>query len=106
MCFAHFDGGIVRVCVHVSYIRLFSGGKYRNWKKRYFVFEGTTLQYFVNKGDAVARGNIDLSSGRGVRKRFQCSLEWPKEAKNGLCFGLATEGRTYYLYGTDKTEIE
>ena len=84
----------------------FKGGKYRKWKKRYFVFKGSSLQYFANKGDTVAKGNIDLGEGLGIRKRNQCSLEWPKDAKNGLCFGLATENRTYYLYGTDKTEIE
>ena len=83
-----------------------SGGKYRSWKKRYFVFKDSSVQYFINKGDVVARGTIDLSQGRGVRKRHQCSLEWPKEAKNDLSFGLSTEGRTYYLYGTDKTEIQ
>lgn len=69
------------------------------------MLSGTTVQYFVNKGDAVARGQIDLTAGRGVRKRKQCSLEWPKEAKNGLCFGLSTEDRTYYLYGTDKGDV-
>lgn len=53
----------------------------------------------------MARGTIDLTAGRGVRKRQHCSLEWPKEAKNGLSFGLSTERRTYYLYGTDKEEI-
>ena len=83
-----------------------SGGKYRNWKKRYFVLRGNNVEYFVNEGDAAARGNIDLSLARGVRKRSQCALEWPKDAKNGLCFGLATENRTFYLYGTDKKEIE
>ena len=92
-----------KYCLFASFLK---GGKYRNWKKRYFVFKGSSLQYFVNEGDTVAKGNIDLVAGLGVRKRNQCSLEWPKDAKNGLCFGLATENRTYYLYGTDKTEIE
>lgn len=85
---------------------MYLGGKYRNWKKRYFVLKGTSIQYFVNQGDAVARGNIDLTKARGVRKRNHCALDWPKDAKNGLCFGISTEERTYYLYGTDKTEIE
>ena len=94
------------ICTIVQQVQIyFAGGKYRNWKKRYFVLSGTTVQYYVNKGDAVAKGQIDLSAGRGVRKRHQCSLEWPKDAKNGLCFGLSTEGRTYYLYGTDKSDI-
>ena len=83
-----------------------SGGKYRNWKKRYFVLTGTTVRYYVNEGDAAARGEIDLATGRGVRQRHHCSLEWPKEAKEGISFGLSTEGRTFYLYGTDKEDIE
>ena len=70
------------------------------------MFKGDTVEYYVNEGDVVSKGNIDLSMGRGVRKRHQCALEWPKDAKNGLCFGLATEQRTYYLYGKDKAEIE
>ena len=64
------------------------------------------MQYFANKGDAVARGVIDLTAGRGVRQKHHCTLEWPKDAKKGVCFGLSTEGRTFYLYGPDKDDIE
>lgn len=84
-----------------------AGGSYRNWKKRYFVLSNSSLQYFAKEGDQTPKGTIDLTQGRGIRTKDQCELEsWPKEAKPGLAFGLAIEGRTYYIYGNDRTAIE
>ena len=83
------------------------GGQYRNWKKRYFVLKGTTLTYSVKEDDAEPKGVIDLTKGRGVRAKNQTQgLEWPDEAKNSVAFGLAIEGRTYYLFGTDVQEVK
>ena len=59
----------------------------------------------MNEGDASAKGIISLAEARGVRVRQHCTVEWHKDAKSGLSFGLSTEGRTYYLYGTDREEI-
>ena len=95
-------------CVHVisAQLWIFAGGVYRNWKKRYFVLCGTTLTYYAREEDTESKGVVDLTTGRGVRTKDQCTLEdWPKEAKASLTFGVATESRTYYLYGTDKEEV-
>lgn len=70
------------------------------------MLKGTTLCYYKAKDEATPKGQIDLTSGRGVRNKKHCSgLEWPKEAKAALSFGVATESRTYYLYGTDKEDV-
>lgn len=83
-----------------------AGGQYRSWKKRYFVLHGTTLSYYKQEGDPESRGDIDLTTGRGVRRKDRCLLEeWPKQAKSSLSFSVATESRTYYLYGADKEEV-
>ena len=80
---------------------------YRNWKKRYFVLSGTTLTYYAQEGDTENKGVVDLTTGRGLRTKDNCALEdWPKEAKPSLTFGVATESRTYYFYGSDKTEVK
>ena len=84
---------------------LYSGGSYRNWKKRYFALKGNSLLYYVNEGDQVPKGTIDLTTARGVRRRGHCQLEWPSEAKPGLAFGLATEARTFYFYGMEKAAV-
>ena len=33
-------------------------------------------------------------------------MDWPRDAKPNVSFGLAVEGRTYYLYGTNPTEVK
>lgn len=86
--------------------RIAAGGSYRNWKKRYFILSDASLKYYTKEGDNTPKKVIDLKQGRGVRNRKQCELEWPKDAKPGLSFGLATESRTYYLYGDDKAAVK
>ncbi|KAL5481861.1 hypothetical protein EMCRGX_G022121 [Ephydatia muelleri] len=81
------------------------GGAYRNWKKRYFVLKGSTLSYYNAPNEQQAKGEIDLKTGRGVRPKSKCTLEWPSAAKANLCFGVATDSRTYYIYGTDKADV-
>lgn len=83
-----------------------SGGSYRSWKKRYFILSDASLKYYTKEGDNTPKKVIDLKQGRGIRNRKQCELEWPKDAKPGLSFGLATENRTFYLYGEDKDAVK
>ena len=83
-----------------------TGGSYRSWKKRYFVLSDSEMKYFAKEGETNPKKVIDLKKGRGIRNRDQCDLEWPKDAKPGLSFGLATEGRTFYLYGNDKATVK
>ena len=82
------------------------GGSYRNWKKRYFTLKGNSLHYYKNKECTEEKGVIDLTTGLGVRKQSQCGeLQWPKEAKSGVSFAIATKSRTFYLYGSDKAVV-
>lgn len=61
------------------------------------------LHYYKNEEIAEAKGVIDLKTGLGVRKQSQCGdMQWPKEARSDVSFGIATESRTFYLYGSDK----
>ena len=82
------------------------GGSYRNWKKYYFVLSENSLSYYKKEGDPTPKRSIDLATGRGVRTRDQCDLEWPKAAKPGLSFGLATEARTFYIYGDNQATVK
>ena len=66
-----------------------------------------TLLYYCKEDDPEPKGIIDLTEGRGVRNKNKThGLEWPDEAKDKLSFGLAIEGRTFYLYGTDPEDIK
>ena len=83
------------------------GGLYRNWKKRFFILKGTSLLYYKNEGDASPKKTIDLTTGRGVRSKAHTKeVQWPDNAKNSITFALAVEGRTYYFYGTDASEVK
>lgn len=82
------------------------GGSGGGWKKRYFVLEDCTLRYFKTEESKKPKGCIKLNEGRGVRQREQCKVEWPSEAKEDLCFGVATESRTYYVYATDMQSVQ
>jgi len=83
-----------------------SGGNIRNWKKRWFILHETTLNYYVKEGDAKEKKTIDFTKGRGVRAKKECNIDddWPGNAK--YCFGVATEGRTWYFYGEDSSDVE
>ena len=71
------------------------------------MLSGTTLSYYKAQNDAVPKGEIDLKTGRGVRPKAHCNgLEWPSAAKASLSFGVSTEARTYYLYGTNKEDVK
>lgn len=101
---------ILYPCMHFQCVMcvrcLYAGGGFGgSWKRRYFVLEQSTLRYFSNPGSD-QRGVINLAEGRGVRQRDQCKVDWPYEAKKHLCFGIATESRTYYLYATDMQSIQ
>ena len=83
-----------------------TGGSYRNWKKRYFTLSDDTLKYYAKEGDSSPKKVIDLKESRGVRNRTQCGVVWPREAQPGLAFGIATDKRTFYLYGDDKDAVK
>lgn len=83
-----------------------TGGSFKNWKIRYFVLRKNCLEYYKEEKDEVPKGTIDLTTGRGVRTRDQCVLEWPEKAKPGRCFGLAVKNRTFYFYGDDRGAVE
>ena len=82
------------------------GGSYRNWKKYHFVLSESTLNYYKKEGDPIPKRSIDLSTGRGVRTSEQCDLEWPKSAKPALSFGVATDARTFYIYGDNEATVK
>ena len=104
----HFHQKLKAYISFVCFVHIHSlaGGSYRNWKKRYFVLSGNSLEYYKNEGDASPKGIIDLTAGRGVRDREQCDLEWPDKARLGRSFGVAVEARTFYLYGEDRAAIQ
>ena len=65
------------------------------------------MSYFKSEGVADPKGVIDLTTGRGVRNKKHCpDMEWPPEAKMNLSFGIATEARTYFVFGTDKEKVQ
>ena len=87
--------------------RFHTGGGYRNWKMRYFVLNENTLDYYAKHGDPIPKNSIDLSNGWGVRDASDCKLtSWPKEVADGCAFGIATEERTYYLYGFSENDVK
>ena len=88
------------------YVVINAGGAYRSWNKRYFVLKGSRLIYYKEKDDPQPKDEIDLTTGRGVREQCYChNIEWPWHTKYNLTFGVATEARTYYLIGEDKTDV-
>ena len=90
-------------------MRVFSGGSYRNWKRRYFILRSSTLSYYAEEGDKTPKGVIDLTHGRGIRSKGECQLEegeWPTSASQQLAFGLALEERTFFMYGLDEDAVE
>lgn len=60
----------------------------------------STLTYYKDEGGK-KKGKVKLAVARGVRSPASCKVEWPRDAREDLCFGIATESRTYYLYSTE-----
>ena len=84
-----------------------TGGSYRNWKTRHFVLTETTLRYYKTQDDPKDKGSIDLTTGRGVRTmKHTQGIEWPDDVKANYAFAIATEKRTYYMYGTSSKEVQ
>lgn len=91
----------------ISILRLHTGGSYRNWKTRHFVLTETTLHYYKTPDDPKEKGSIDLTTGRGIRTmKYTQGIEWPDDVKANYAFAIATENRTYYMYGTSSKEIQ
>lgn len=42
--------------------------------------------------------------GRGVRAQDRCKVDWPESTEEGLRFGIAIEGRTFYVYTDESNE--
>lgn len=86
--------------------KLTLGGSHRNGKLRFFILCEDTLSYYSKHDDDVPKNSIDLSTGWGVREPQDCKLSnWPKEAAAGCAFGIATEERTFYLYGSSANDV-
>ena len=94
----------VAIALLYAYYLPATGGNLRNWKRRYFVLDSSTLKYYKKETNKKQKGTLDLTKARGVRTQKQCKVDWPKDAKEGLCFGIAIEGRTFYLYTDDSNE--
>lgn len=91
-------------CLLISYA---IGGNYRNWKLKYFVLKGTTLNYYKKQEDTTPKGSIDLQTGRGIRTmKYTQGIEWPDEVKANYAFAIALESRTYYCYGKSSKEVQ
>ena len=73
------------------------------------MLQGTTLSYYKKEGDKTPKGVIDLTKGRGVRPKMLVNgltkEEWPAKATEDLAFGVAVEGRTYYMYGSEAEDV-
>lgn len=64
------------------------------------------MDYYAKDGDPTPKNSIDLTTGRGVREPCDCKLsDWPNEATEDCAFGIATEDRTFYLYGFDEEDV-
>jgi serine/threonine protein kinase len=64
------------------------GGMIKNWKRRWFVIEGSTVRYFVKK-DGQEKGRIDLSIVTTVQRDNTCRLQ--------PALKLVTWKRTYLI---------
>ena len=75
------------------------GAKILNWKKRYLVVEQDRLSYYVKEDKREKKGDILLSTIKGVRR-----MDRYKNRK--YVFGLVTvSGRTYYIQGGDDDNV-
>ena len=90
--------------MYTTHYHTATGGKLRNWKRRYFVLDSSTLKYYKKETDKKPEGKLDLTTGRGVRTQDQCKVDWPEGTDEGLRFGIAIEGRTFYFYTDDSDE--
>jgi len=68
------------------------GGRFKSWKKRYFVLTSNSILYFVNAEDELPKGTIPLASFLALESVIDSS-----EAKKPFCFGIKTDTRTYYI---------
>ena len=62
------------------------------------------MKYYKKEEDQKPKRVVSLADGRGVRRREECKVEWPSDARDRLSFGLATASRTYYIYSTEIDE--
>ena len=84
------------------------GGRVKNWKRRFFVLDGSRrLTYYVSEADARAGANplgiIDLQTALFVKPRSQGSgssttITWPAQVSSDYCFMIITNDRNYGMY--------
>lgn len=85
------------------------GGRVKNWKRRFFVLDGSqTLSYYVSEADAQAGVNqlgiIDLQKALFVKPRSQgrgagsTTITWPASVSSDYCFMIITHDRNYGMY--------
>lgn len=72
------------------------GGKYKNWKKRWFILKGDTIYYFKTVKDNEQTGEIKLDG------RCSATMDPPKKGK--FYFSIKTPTRTYFIF-SDKEDI-
>ena len=84
-----------------SFVRNLDNNK-RSWDKRYFILRDKKMDFYKEQGDQKAEGSINLTEGKGVREKKQCTCKWPSEAVEDYCFGLATKSQTWYFYTTSE----
>jgi len=71
----------------------------RNWNNRYFILSGSSLYYYENQADPIAKGLIQLR---------ECTLEEipEKEIKKSFCFILKTETQHFCFQAESETEYQ
>ena len=70
------------------------GGTFKTWRKRWFVLEAFTLQYYKREGDKKPKATVSIGPKCKVLPSVS-NKKIKKKRPNAFC--LETEGRTYYL---------
>jgi hypothetical protein len=70
------------------------GGTFKTWRKRWFVLEAFTLQYYKREGDKKPKAAVSIGPKCKVLPSVS-NKKIKKKRPNAFC--LETEGRTYYL---------
>lgn len=83
------------------------GGRVKNWKRRFFVLDGTSLlAYYLSEADAQAGihhlGIINLQKALYVTPRASSlkdtTIFWPSHVPPDACFTIITGDRNYGIY--------
>ena len=90
------------------------GGRVKNWKRRFFVLDGSKrLAYYVSEADAQAGvhqlGIIDMQKALYVTPRAAANLKdtttfWPSHVSPDSCFTIIIQERNYHIYSDISAE--